>query len=64
MHIKSYRIDPYATPGLMYTVSNKTIHLDFNHNFRKGRTIFRILSLADFQVNWLLNCVAALRWKV
>jgi len=32
---------------MLYTVSQKTIHLTFDHNFGKCRPMFKILSLAD-----------------
>jgi len=38
-----------------YTVSQKTIHLTFEHNFGKCRLIFKILSLSDSRGNSLCN---------
>jgi len=41
---------------IAYTVSQKTIHLTFDHNFGKYRPIVKILSLTDSQENFLYNC--------
>jgi len=43
------------------SVSQKTIHLTFDHNVRKCRPISKSLSLADSQRNCLCNCYRVFR---
>jgi len=43
---------------LLYTVSQKTIQLIFDHNFGKCKSIFKILSLIDSQGTVLLHYIA------
>jgi len=40
----------------VYSVSQTTMHLTFDHNFGKCRPIFKILSLPDSQGSFHCNC--------
>jgi len=56
------RTDGLGSPAFVlctYTVSQKTIHLIFDHNFDTFRPIFKILSPIDSQ----RNCLRSVTWS-